>query len=231
MKITLALTESIYDCKIEIKDSQGVRDYFISALEAGENGTSYITAEVFDSDFDLKLTPMTINIKPTLDELEDTSWKDKFAKKIVDAFVSIANKMMLQVECMYRAENVQENDRIDINLQTYVFGKFDRFDLLELIPAAYTFFEASNFNLHYKLFKAKPKNRKEVMKSAKVIASTDMLGNGFFGMLITYPIQVTRMRYITSDKIIVNSLIKFNNLSEEKRQKFLDKQDKFFDKC
>ncbi len=201
MKITLALSESIYDCKIEITDSQGSRDYYVPALEVGKNGASYVTADIFDSDFDLKLTPVAINIKPTLDELEDTGWKDKFAKKIVDVVMSFANKIMLQVDCTYHVENVQDGDRLDVNLQVYAFGKFDRYDLLELIPAAYVFFEVSNFNHRYRLIESREKNRKEVLKSAKGLAMTDLFGNGFFAILLTYPIQVNRIRYITKKKL------------------------------
>ncbi len=230
MKITLALSESIYDCKIEITDSNGSRDYYIPALEVGADTASYVTADIFDNDFDLKLTPVAINIKPTLGELEDTNWKDKFAKKTVDVLFSFVNKIMLQVECTYRVENVQDGDRLDINLQAYVFGRFDRFDLLELIPACYIFFEASSFNSRYRLTEAKAKNRKEVMRSARGLALTDLLGNGFFETLIAYPIQVNRMRYITSDKTVKKRLTRFNNLSESERQKFLDKQEKFFDR-
>lgn len=228
MKISIALKESIYDCKIEINDSQGSRCYYISALCKDENVIPSINAEVFDEDFDISLIPMIPNTESLLNEFDENNWKDRFAKKAAKLLSASIEKMFLRVGCSYRIVGLQEGDRLDIKLQSYVFGTFDKFDLFELIPMMYAFFEVSNFNTIFKLTDAYGTNRKDVLKFARTFAFANVLGNGLF-VLLTYPIQVGRIKRLTKNKKILKVLTKFNNLSDSERQKLLDKQEKFFD--
>ena len=230
MKITLVLKESIYDCKIKISDSHGERYYYISALCEDETVTPFITAEIYDNDFDLTLIPIMPDTTSMLNDFEENNWKDKLAKKATKVLFSSLEKAILHVGCTYRVEQVQDGDRLDINLQTYTFGTFDRFDLLELIPMMYMFFEVSNFNDLFNLIDAYETNRRDVLKFAKMFAFADVLGNGFFLTLFTYPIQVSRVKRLTKNKKISKVLTKFNNLSDVERQRFLEKQEKFFDR-
>ena len=139
------------------------------------------------------------------------------------------DKMILRVGCNYHIEGLQDGDRLDITLQTYAFGTFDRFDILELVPMCYIFFEVSNFNDYYKLIDAYETNRRYVLKFAKTVAASDVLGNGLLLTLFTYPIQVGRVKHLTRNKKILKTLTKFNNFNDVERQRFLDKQEKFFD--
>lgn len=229
MKITLVLKESIYDCKIKISDSQGERYYYIPAL-CEEGMTSSIIAEVFDNEFSLSLVPITADIKSTLNEIEENDWKDKLAKKTTGFLMNSLDKMILRVGCNYHIKGLQDGDRLDITLQNYVFGTFDKFDILELVPMCYMFFEVANFNEYYKLTDAYETNRKDVLKFAKTFAFADVLGNGFFLTLFTYPIQVSRVKRLTKNKKISKVLTNFNNLTDTERQRFLEKQEKFFDR-
>ena len=77
MKISIALKESIYDCKIIITDSVGSHDYYIKL----EDTCNIITAEVFDSDFTISLIPVMAEIAQIINEIEENTWKDKLAKK------------------------------------------------------------------------------------------------------------------------------------------------------
>ena len=229
MKISLVLKESIYDCKIKISDSHGERYYYISAL-CEEGMTSSIISEVFDNEFSLSLVPITADIKSALNEIEENDWKDKLAKKATGFLMNSLDKMILRVGCNYHIKGLQDGDRLDITLQNYVFGTFDKFDILELVPMCYMFFEVANFNEYYKLTDAYETNRKDVLKFAKTFAFADVLGNGFFLTLFTYPIQVSRVKRLTKNKKISKVLTKFNNLSDAERQRFLEKQEKFFDR-
>ena len=230
MKITLALKESIYDCKIKISDSHGERYYYISALCEEGMTFSSITAEVFDNEFSLSLVPITADVKSALNEIEENDWKDKLAKKATGLLMNSLDKMFLRVGCNYHIKGLQDGDHLDITLQNYAFGTFDKFDILELVPMCYMFFEVANFNEYYKLTDAYETNRKDVLKFAKTVAFADVLGNGFFLTLFTYPIQVSRVKRLTKNKKISKVLTKFNNLSDVERQRFLEKQEKFFDR-
>ncbi len=227
-KIFLVLKESIYDCKIKIFDSQGERYYYISALYEEGMTSSSITAEVFDNKFSLSLIPITADVKSVLNEMEENDWKDKLAKKAAGFLMNSVDKTILRVGCNYHIEGLQDGDRLDITLQSYAFGTFDRFDILELVPICYTFFEVANFNEYYKLTDAYETNQKDVLKFAKTFASAAVLGNGFFLTLFTYPIQVSRVKCLTKNKKILKVLTKFNNLSDTERQRFLEKQENFF---
>ena len=94
----------------------------------------------------------------------------------------------------------------------------------------YMFFEVSNFNNLFNLIDAYETNRRDVLKFAKTFAFADILGNGFFLTLFTYPIQVSRVKRLTKNRKISKVLTKFNNLSDVERQRFLEKQEKFFDR-
>ncbi len=228
MKICLALKDSIYDCIIKITDSHGERQYYISALGDEELKYSSISAEVFDNDFSLSVIPIIADVNSALNEVEATDWKEKFAKKACSFLMNTLDKSILQVGCNYFIIGLQDGDRLDITLQIYAFGAFDRFNILELIPMCYTFFEVSNFNKYYKLTDAYGLNRKDVLKFAKTLAFTEAFGNGLFA-LFTYPIQVSRVKHLTRNRKISKTLTKFNNMSNTQRQRFLEKQEKFFD--
>ncbi len=230
MKVSLVLKESIYDCKIKISDSHGERDYHISATSHEDDASISITAEIFDSDCYITLIPVMPNTQAILNESLENDWKGKLAKKAAKFLINSLDKTILRVGCNYRIINLQHGDRLNISLQSYVFGTFDRFNILELLPMCYMFFEISNFNERFKLTSAYEINRKDVLKYAKTFAFADIFGNGLFLTLFTYPIQVGRIKRLTKNKKIFKTLGKFNNLSNTERQRFLEKQEKFFDR-
>lgn len=231
MKISIGLKESIYDCKIKITDSKGSRSYYISALCDDKKTIPPITIEVFDNEFDLTLIPIMSDVSPALNELEENNWKDKLAKKASKLLFDTIEKVILRVGCRYRIDQIQDGDSLDVALQTYVFGTFDRYNLLELFPVAYMFFEVFQGNKRFNLITAFETNRKEVLRAARGITLVGALGIGFLLTLIfIYPIQIGRVKRLTKNKKILKTLTKFNNLSDTKRQQHLDKQEKFMDR-
>lgn len=228
MKISFALKESIYNCKVQITDLQGSRTYLIPAVSDDELSEQWITADIYGTEFDLTLIPMMPDIEPIFNELEERTWKDKLAIKVTKFLISSLDKIMLRVGCAYHIDKIQDGDRLDIALQTYAFGTFDRYNLLELFPVAYMFFEAFQGDKRFSLTTAFETNRKEVLKAARGITLAGSFGFGFLLTLIfVYPIQIGRVKWLTKRKKILKTLTKFNKLSDTEREKFLKKQEKF----
>jgi hypothetical protein len=188
---------------------------------------SYVAVDVYGTEFDLALTPVMPAENSVLSGVDGDNWKDKLLNKAGKALFSFAEKMMLRVECRYHIDNLQDGDRLEISLQKYVFGTFDRYDILELIPMMYMFFEVSNFNARYKPAEAVGVNRKEFIKFAKSYVLTYIPSNGIFAF-ITYPLQVGRIKRLSKNKKILKVLSKFHNMSEAERQKIIEKQEKMF---
>ena len=88
---------------------------------------------------------------------------------------------------------------------------------------SYMFFEASHNGVLCKCSNAFPTNQKEVISCAKKLTLLDFGAHLFF----TYPVQVGRIKKLTSDKKVRSTLTKFNRLSEQDRQKVLQKKEKF----
>lgn len=220
MKIKLQFDNSIYNCQVIIRDPSGSRTHTVN-LE--EDRPVSLETDVAGSDFRLTVIPKMADYESALAGADIQDWKDKLAAKVGRVLFSILDHMLLRVGCTYTVAGIPENGMICLSPQEYVFGMFDRFDLLELIPMAYMFFEASCNGVLCECTDAFATNRKEVLASARKLALVD------FGLhlLFTYPIQVGRIKRLTSDKKVKRTLVKFNRSSQEQRQKILEKKEKF----
>lgn len=136
----------------------------------------------------------------------------------------------MRVGGRYRIDQMQDGDKLDIVLQPYILGTFDRHNLLGLYPVAYVFFEVFHFNKRFKLTTAFGVNRKVVVRTAKGITIAGALGIEFLlTMMFAYPIQIGRVKHLTRNKTIWKKLVKFTNLSDQERQLFLERQDRFIE--
>lgn len=70
-------------------------------------------------------------------------------------------------------------------------------------------------------------NRKEVIRFARQLYRLQLLSD-FFGVLLTYPFQIGRVKHLSKKRKVTKTLQQFLSLNEAERQRFLDKQERFF---
>ena len=220
MRVSLNFLNSLYSCETIIKDTSGIQNYVVN-LE--DKQSDFLEIDVESSNFELTLIPKMPDYKSAFLDMEVQNWKDWLAQKVGNALCSVLDKMLLRVGCTYMISDTKENDIICICGQEYIFGTFDKFDLFELVPMAYMFFEASCNGDICKCSDAFATNRKDVVSSAKKLVLID------FGLhlLFTYPIQIGRIKNLTSDRKVKKTLIKFNTMDRKEREKFLSAQEQF----
>ena len=221
MKISLQFHDSIYDCEVIVKNVSGMQSYFFRTTDA--DSTDSLEIDVESGDFELTLIPQMIDYRSAVDEIETNGWKDRMLKKTVGTLMSFVDRMLLRVGCRYEAKGVQDGDVLTVFGQEYVFGTFDRLELLELLPMAYMFFEVYHNGTRLTLRDAFETNRKEVISLAKKLALLD------FGLhlIVTYPFQVGRIKRLSKDKKIKKTLIAFDRMDENARQKILIRKEKY----
>ena len=220
MKLSLFFSNSLYNCEAIIKDISGIKKY-VTNFE--EKQSDFLEIDVESSSFELTVIPKMPDYKSAFLDMEVQNWKDRLAQKVGNALCSTLDKMLLRVGCTYMISDTKENDIICICGQEYIFGTFDKFDLFELVPMAYMFFEASCSGDICKCSDAFAMNRKDVVSSAKKLVLID------FGLhlLFTYPIQIGRIKKLSSDRKVKKTLIKFNTMDKKEREKFLSAQEQF----
>ena len=223
MKVSLHFLSGIYNCEVIIKDTVGTRNYDVNLVAVAPDSHHVVEIDVENDNFELTVIPKMADYESAWADMDIQNWKEKLAQKAINALLSALDKMMLRVGCTYVISEVKEHDVIYLTPQEYLFGTFDKFDLFELIPMAYMFFETSYNGALCKCSNAFPTNRKEVVSCAKKLSLLD------FGLhlILTYPIQVGRIKKLTSNKKVKRTLIKFNRLNEQERRKILDKKEKF----
>ncbi len=215
MKITIGFKDqatdesnNYFDCKIEITDLTGTHFYVISHNNAGGG---YITADVSGDEFDVTVTPIISDCSEDSDNAEPKTLGNKILESAIKASVSLFDKVLLMVGCTYRITGLQDGDRLSIDIQDYTLGATGfMFELFELMPIMYCFFEVSFFNDRFAPKKAFAVNRKKFLKGSRVMALMEPL---------TYLMAMIRARRLSKNRKIFSILSKFHGMSEEKRQK------------
>ena len=220
MRLSFDFSNSPYDCEVIIKDRSEIHNYVVNV---SDKQSDLLEIDVKSSIFELTLIPKMPDYKSAFSDMEIQNFKDRLAQKIGNTLCSVLDKMLLRVGCTYIISNTKDDNVIRIESQEYIFGTFDKFDLFELIPMAYMFFEASCNGDICKCSDAFAMNRKDVVSSAKKLVLID------FGLhlLFTYPIQIGRIKKLTSDRKVKKTLIKFNTMDKKEREKFLSAQEQF----
>ena len=220
MRLSIDFSNSPYDCEVIIKDRSEIHNYVVNV---SDKQSDLLEIDVESSRFELTLIPKMPDYKSAFSDMEIQNFKDRLAQKIGNTLCSVLDKMLLRVGCTYIISNTKDDNVIRIEGQEYIFGTFDKFDLFELVPMAYMFFEASCNGDICKCSNAFAMNRKDVVSSAKKLVLID------FGLhlLFTYPIQIGRIKKLSSDRKVKKTLIKFNTMDKKEREKFLRAQEQF----
>lgn len=217
MKVLLQFFESIYNCQVTVKDASGERRYFADLFGVENDGENLLCIEVESGEFELTIEPTMVDYKDAFSQMKISDWKDKLARKIGNTLFSAVDNMFLRVGCSYSLSGVKDGDTVSVYCQQYAFGNYDKLDLLELIPMAYMFFEVYFKDIRCELLNAFGLNGKEVISSSRKIA----LINFGIGLLTTYPIQVGRIKRLSSNRKIRKTLIRFNKMTEKKRKRYM----------
>jgi len=220
MKVLLIASDSLYNCEVIVKELSKCKSYVIDLADKESNS---LEIDIESNSFELTLIPKMPDYQSAFLDMEVQNWKDKLAQKLGNALCSTLDRTLLRVGCTYTISGIEENDVMCISGQEYCLGMFDKFDLFDLIPVAYMFFEAFCHGSICECSDAFALNRKDVISSAKKLALLD------FGLhlIFTYPIQVGRIKKLSSDQKIKKTILNFNRLSEAERQKAIDKKEKY----
>ena len=75
MRIVFSLNNSEYDCRLVVNDSRGSREFFIFAPNKSMNvNSTYIGLEVYSSDFEITVVPITPKMEISSEEGEKRSY-------------------------------------------------------------------------------------------------------------------------------------------------------------
>lgn len=217
MKLRLEFTNSLYDCRLRIKDGNGLRELYLPLANEEGDAPESVVLEVSDGDFELTLIPAPVSHKEMLDELDRSTWKDKIVNKVVEKGISLLSKALLRVGCTYRVSGANDRDVIFISNQWY--GHDSAWDL---IPMAYTYYEVEHYGKTLIPTAAWGINRDEVVKASRKLALLDLGPE----LVFTYPIGMHRIKHLTKDRKIRKILQEFYALPEEKRQAIRAKMEK-----
>ena len=220
MKIRFVLSETPFNCQLEIADMLGTRTFMIDISDECENPSLEI--DINGTEFDLTLTPIMGDYKHFLNDFETQKFADKLAKKLTGLLLKSVESTILRVGCKYHISGVQDMDTLNIDIQAYAFGTSIWADFFGIMPTVYMFYEVSQFNNRFILINAFETNRKSVLKSAKAFIIAD------FGihLIFTYPFQIGVIKHLTKNKKIIKTLHKYHGMSEEERHKLMEKFEK-----
>ncbi|MBQ2828930.1 MAG: hypothetical protein IJF20_06765 [Clostridia bacterium] len=218
---------------MQLKDSSGTRYFYLET----ENAEKSMGVDIFGDSFDVILTPMFPDFKKDLEEMKPEKLKDKIAKKVISTTMNFAKDVFLFVECTYHVENFCDGDTINLDMTVYdcPSNNFDDYTLSWLFfdiwcpfPVLYMFYDALLNQKRLEPTSTICLDKKKTLKKARQMTLIGT-GTGFFSTLIGYPINMARIRFLTREKRIFSTLLKFSRMDEEKRCKYIDEEDFLFE--
>ena len=228
MILHLAVLEnSIFSCNIRVTDANGARFYHVPQTDPFGTTPRFLDVEINGSECDIAIAPIETNPENLWKDTPPENFFDKIASKCGKKLVSYISKIILRVTCEYHLTDLKDGDCIDIIARQYVYDLWDNVNALEeIVPMAYAFYEIEYNGKRATVKQAFGTNRREVIKTSRPLAF--MASSGYGLLLILYPIQMIRIRHLSSKRKVFRTIKKFNKMTPEERKKFEEQMDKRF---
>ena len=200
---------------IRIKDGNEIKCIYSET----DNIEKIFEVDIIEESFDLILTPMMPSVKTS----GSKKLKDKLKEKFISATESFAKDMYFFAECIYHVEKFNDGDTISINMTVYYYPSNNSgaslIDLdVVLFPVQYLFYDALLNDQRLEPKGINCLNRKKVIKRA-----IPFLLIGSDGIqIISYPLQMIRIRRLSRPRKIYSKLLEFSKMNFENRIKYTD---------
>ncbi len=233
MKIKIVL-QNMGFCKITINDSGRFRYFFFDSDKCNTNAE----VDIYGSNFDLTITPMQPDLMKDFDEIEEVdrnTLKGKILYKLASKAANFAKDTFFCVECTYHIANFREGDTINLTNTVYSYPTNDFLHPLwffspempdTVFPVGYMFYDVMIDNKRIEPRNTHCTNRKETIKQSRKFV---IAGSTIFSQILAYPVQMLRICYLSKEKKIFSTLLKFLKMGEDKRWKYIGDVDFFME--
>ncbi len=205
--------------RMQITDSSGTRYFYMETEKEAKN----MEFDIFGDSFDLIVTPRFPDNEKIFKDEKPEKFMDKLGKRAIKSLVNFSKDMYFMTECAYHFENFHDGDTVNIKMTIYSFPSNnwgENWLYIELIgfPVEYMFYDASLSGKRLEPKSALCLNRKKVIRRARpfLLVSYDSLLT-----IISYPLQMIRIRYLSGKRKIFSTLLNFSRMDEEKRWKYI----------
>ena len=222
MILHLAVLEnSLFSCNIRVNDSKGARFYHVPQTNPFVTTPHFLDVEIDGSECDITIAPIETGSENLWKDTPSKNLFDKVTSKCGKKLVSYISQIILRVTCEYHLTDLKDGDCIDIIAKQYVYNGWDEF-----VPMAYAFYEIEYNGKRATVKKAFGTNHRDVIKASRPLAFGASAGYGL--LLILYPIQMIRIRYLLGKRKVLRAIKRFNKMTPEERKKFEERMDKQF---
>ncbi len=208
----ISSTDNICDCLIKITDNATTREFIFPCVSE----TSHINVDICSSVFDLTVIPITVSTDEAFQGIESKTLMDKLGLKVLKKLTDITKNYLYRLSCTYRINNTTEVKDIFLECREFIIGSTKLYNIIEILPLFCMYYEVKCNGTAITPIRVKGKNRKQLIKFTRGFSLTSLL---------LYPVNMIRMRIISTEGYLTRALKRFYSLSPEKRRKKQKKWD------
>jgi hypothetical protein len=225
MVLHLAVLEnSLYACNIRVTDAVGTRYYHVPQTDPFVTTPHFLDVEIDGNECDIAIAPIKTDTNNLWEDTPPKNFFDKVASKCGKKLVSFINQIILRVTCEYHLTDLKDGDCIDIVGKQYIYDLWDKYGLFELLPMAYAFYEIEYNGKRAPVKQSFGTNRHDVIRTARPLALFASSGYGL--LLFLHPIQMMRIRHLSSKRKVFRTIKKFNKMTSEERRQYEERMAK-----